>query len=359
MFARHWRAYHAKYGPRIPPAHRAAARALLNCRTPALGGHRFACPHCGGEHDRFHSCNHRLCPTCGARDAADWAAGQRARLLPLGHRMITFTIPAELRAVFRANQKVCYAMFFRSCAATLHAVAGERKYVGGRLGMLGVLHTWTRRLGYHPHIHFLVAEGGVDKAGRWRRPKHPRYFLPDKRLSIDLRIRMQERLRAEHPELYKQVPPETWRKAWVCRIGESGSGVAAVHYLAAYVCRTALSPERILADDGRTVTIEYTDSDTKRPCELRLSGEEFIRRLLQHVLPKGFKRVRAYGWLAPAAKKTFLGICAQARHIPAVAPAPVATPPPQCPRCRLDMRLLRKLPRVRGPPSGGLAGRKR
>ena len=348
VFARHWRRYKRKFGSRIPPAHRAAARAILSCRTPALGGHRFACDHCGDTHDRFHSCNHRLCPICGAREAAAWAERQRARLLPLPYRMITFTIPEGLRRVFRSHQRIGYAMLFRCGAETLQAVGGEAKYLGGRLGMLGVLHTWTRKLTCHPHIHWLVAEGGIDTQGNWHRARHPHYFLPHKRLSIDLRIRMQRRMRQEHPELYARIDAAVWREAWVCHIGQNGSGSAAVHYLAAYVCKAAMSKDRIVSDDGEHVTIEYTDSASGKKRVLRLSGEEFIRRFLQHVLPKGFKRVRAYGWLAPAAKKTFVRICAILAHTPAERPVREPVGPPECERCRLKMTPLGKL--ARGPP---------
>jgi len=350
VFARHWRAYEARFGAKIPRMHRRAAQAILHCRTPAMGGHLYACEHCGDRHYRYHSCNHRSCPNCGQRDAADWAKRQRAKLFPVAHRMVTFTVPAELRRVFRSNQRVCFDAFFRACAETLQAVAGEPKYLGGRLGLLGVLHTWTRQLEYHPHIHFLVTQGGLSAEGTWRRPRYASYFLPFKRLSIDLRIRMERVFREQHPEIHAAVPRSVWRAAWVCHIGEPGNGSHAIDYLSRYVTQTALSKKRILDDDGKQVTIRYTESATGQSRQLRLDGYEFIRRLLQHVLPKGFKRIRAYGLYAPAAKKKYLAVCALLAHWPPERPAKPRTEPPECPRCRLDMVRIGKL--ARGPPAG-------
>ena len=164
VFAQHWPAYLAAHGTRIPPQHRHAARAIMQCRTAELGSVLYRCD-CGRMEARPISCGHRACNGCGQHKSLEWEARQKARLLPVPYHMVTFTIPAEFRALFRANQELCYDLLFRESAAALSTFAADPQHLGGHIGMTGVLQTWTRDLRYHPHIHYLVPGGAVTTTG--------------------------------------------------------------------------------------------------------------------------------------------------------------------------------------------------
>lgn len=346
VLQRHWPAYLAAHGDAILPSHRAAVAAVLRCRTAALGGQLYACGPCGRQVRAFHSCHHRACPRCGEPETAAWRESQRARLLPVPYFLVTFTIPEELRAVFRSRQRAAYGALFREAAATLQDVAAKARLLGAELGFLGVLHTWTRQLAYHPHVHFLVPGGGLRPDGRrWIGVRSPDYFLPGARLAARFRSRLRQAMRAE-PELASAAVGPAWRKTWVVNVQPAGRGEKALDYLAAYVHRTALGSQRLLADDGRRIVVRYRDSETGEWELLRLSPDEFLRRWLQHVLPRGFVRVRHYGWLSPAAWERWEQVLRLLLWEP---PERVRRPPaplPLCPCCRRPMTLLGTFPRA-------------
>jgi hypothetical protein len=349
VLARHWPAYAQRLGNKLLPSQRAAVRAICRCRTPALGGQRYRCTDCGRSHSAYHSCGHRACPKCGGQDAADWHARQQTRLLPgVAYFLVTFTVPAELRTLIRSHQKELYARLFHESAATLQEVAANPKHLGAELGLLGVLHTWSRQLVYHPHVHYVVAGAGLSPDGlRWNRVASDKFFLPEKVLARRFRHRLRRAL-ALTPELDRQIPAVVWRTDWVVDSLAVGTGAAALKYLSAYVYKTALSRARILTDDERGITFRFRRSDDGRWQTLTLRPEEFVRRFLQHVLPRGFQRVRSYGWLAPAAKAKWQRIEALLDwHRPA--PPPVQPlPVPKCPHCRKPLVLVERLPRA--PP---------
>ena len=188
IFRRHWPAYRARFGNAIPPAHRAAVAAILSCRTPDRGGQLFACD-CGALHYVYHSCGHRACHQCGHGDAKEWARRQGNKLLPVPYFLVTFTVPEELRAVIRAHPKELYAALFRHSAGALADVAFSK--LGVELGFTGVLHTWTRQLIHHPHVHYLVPGGGLTPDGlRWKRVKDAQFFLPTKVLALRCKNRL-------------------------------------------------------------------------------------------------------------------------------------------------------------------------
>jgi hypothetical protein len=328
------------------PSHRRAVAAILSCRTPALGGQLFACE-CGEQHFAYHSCNHRACPRCGQADATHWLEGQRRKLLPVPYYLVTFTVPKELRPIIRSQQKIFYARLLRESAAALLDVGREHKDLGAQLGILAVLQTWTRDLRFHPHVHCLVPAGGLSEDGlRWIRPKRADYFLPQQVLARRFRTRLKEALRQNHRPLFGQIPAKVWSLDWVADVQFVGSGEPALKYLAAYVYRTAFSAERILRDDSQGITFSYRQDRITRT--MRLSPEAFLHRFLQHVLPKGFQRVRHFGWLSPAAKARFERIAALLDwRAPLLAP-PTPVPPPLFPSCKKPMRLIGLLPR--GPP---------
>jgi len=345
VLRRHWPAYERKFRAHLLPSHRRAVTAILTCRTPALGGQLFRCE-CGRQHFAYHSCNHRACPQCGHADTTAWLARQRRRLLPVPYYLITFTVPAELRAIIRSHQKDLYPLLLRESAGALLDVGRDHKDLGAELGLLSVLQTWTRDLRFPPHVHCGVPGGGLSSDSlRWVRPKYPDHFLPQPVLAMRFRTRLKRALQKDHPALFGQIPKKVWSLKWVCDVQPVGSGEPALKYLAAYVYRTAFSAERIVSDDGRHITFTYRDSATRSTRTLRLPVEQFLHRFLQHVLPKGLQRVRYFGWLAPSAKKRFQRILALLDHSPPPLELPAPLPPPECPCCKKPMHLVGRLPR--------------
>ena len=348
VLRRHWPAYERKYRARLLPSHRRAVAAILSCRTPALGGQLYRCD-CGQEHYAYHSCNHRACPRCGHADATEWLERQRRKLLPVPYYLVTFTVPAQLRPVIRSHQKDLYPLLLRESAAALRDIARDHKDLGAQIGCLAVLQTWTRDLRYHPHVHCVVPGGGLSPdRRRWVSPKREGYFLPQAVLALRFRTRLRQALQQHHPQLYVQIPRAAWALAWVADVQPVGTGEPALKYLAAYVFRTAFSAERILADDGHTITFAYRDNQG-RPGTVRLSPERFLHRFLQHVLPRGLQRVRHFGFLSAAATAQWQRVQALLDwQPPPRTPAP-PSPVPVCPRCHKPMALIGRLPRA--PPA--------
>ena len=354
VLSAHWPAYVAKFGKLIPDAQHAAVRAIRRCRTPALGGSRHRCA-CGAEHFAYHSCNHRACPRCGRDDAAAWLAQQRTRLLPVPYFLVTLTVPEQLREPIRAAMTSWYGALLKEGAGALQDLAAQPKHLGAELGITAMLQTWTRDLRYHPHVHLLVPGGGLTANQlRWVRVKDAEYLVPQVKLAARFKGRLKAWLQAEQPELFKAVPAKVWWLKWVADVQAVGSGEAALKYLANYLCKPPLHDTQIEAWDARNVTFRWRDnSDGRREQgggrqqHCTVSGSEFVRRVLQHVLPKGFQRVRHYGWLGAAAK-------AKRERIHALldwkAPPPQLStpnpPPPKCPHCGKAMWLIGTLPRA-------------
>jgi hypothetical protein len=304
VFMQHWPAYLAAHGARIPPQHRQAARAIMSCRTAELGSVLYRCNDCARMEARPISCGHRACNGCGQHKSLEWEARQKARLLPVPYHMVTFTIPAEFRALFRANQELCYNLFFRESAAALSTFATDPQQLGGDIGMTGVLQTWTRDLRYHPHIHYLVPGGAVTSTG-WIRPKDPRFLLSPIPLAVHMRNRMRTALKEADFKLYLTVPSKAWKKPWNCDLRPVGSGAKAMEYVARYVQKTALDAARIIAISEHSVSFRWTHRQSGQSRTTTLKGSEFLRRFLQHVLPRGFCRVRHFGYLSAAAKERY------------------------------------------------------
>jgi hypothetical protein len=347
VLSAHWPAYGAKFGRLLPPEQRAAVRAILRCRTSALGGQLYRCG-CGREHYAYHSCQHRACPRCGQDDAAVWLAHQRTRLLPVPYFLVTLTVPAELREPIRAARQEWYGALLKEGAGALQDLAAQAKHLGAELGLTAVLQTWTRDLRYHPHVHLLVPGGGLTANQlRWVRVQDPQFFLPQVKLAARFKGRLQAWLQAEQPEWFQQVPAKVWWVKWVADVQPVGSGEAALNYLANYLCQPPLRESQIETWDAQRVTFRYRDNGGT-PKRVTVTAPEFVRRVLQHVLPKGFQRVRHYGWLGAAAKAKRERLHALLDwRVPAlVSPAPV--PPPQCPGCGKLMILIGSV--ARKPP---------
>jgi len=353
ILRRHWADYVRCQGGAgaIPASHRRAAEAVLACRTPRLGGHAHACPDCGGEHWVFHSCNHRACPHCGGRERQLWAARQQSRRLPVAYFMLTFTVPQQLHWLFRRYPRIGYKMLFDAVSAALKELFADPRHFGGLAGFTAVLHTWTRQMQFHPHLHLLVPAAALGEGGTGAiRAKHEDFLLPHAPLGRRYRGHYLRSLRRKYRELYEKMEPEVRRLDWNVNVRKVGRGKRAIRYLAAYVNRSALSEERLLGYDrqGR-IRLRWTDSNDGQTKVMTLTPVELIRRWLQHVLPKGLTRVRHYGYLSPAAVKAYrrlrflLGGAAFAFEVPPHEPIP-------CPCCGCTLFPSRRILPARGPP---------
>jgi hypothetical protein len=352
IFRLHGPEYRAKFSARMLPSHHRAMQDIETCRTESLGGQLYFCNQCQAQRYSYHSCKNRHCPKCQNEQANDWLEKQQSLLLPVTHSLVTFTLPAELRAVARSNQKTIYNLLFRASSAALLQLAQDPRFVGGRLGMVGVLHTWTRQLLYHPHVHYIVTGGGLTADGRWRASRK-NFLVPVKALSKVFRAKLRDELKKT--ELFAQVEARVWQKDWVVHSQPVGSGHQAFKYLAPYIFRVAISNNRIRKLENGHVTFAYKESATDQLKHCTVTAEEFIRRFLQHVLPPRFIKVRYFGLLSPAHRH----LLQKARQLLAAATAKVKsedvkTTEPlallSCPHCGGPLTLLSPLaPRGRAP----------
>lgn len=293
-----------------------AVNAILLCRTPALGGELHACANGGCRHEekRWHSCRNRHCPVCQGDAARKWIEAQQEKLLPVGYFHVVFTVPEELNPLFQHNRALLYDLFFKVCAETLRSFFADPRHVGGRGGFLGVLHTWGQLLQFHPHIHWIVPNGGIDEEGRWLRPKRPdgdRFLFPVRAVSKVFRgkflqklerLRRQGKLRFPDPQSevgFRDRLNMAAAKKWNVYAKRPFAGPAQViRYLGRYTHRIAISPKRILEAGEKTVTFQYKDHrDGAKKKVAAMDGGEFVRRFLEHVLPANFRKIRCYGWM--------------------------------------------------------------
>ena len=296
IFRRYGAEYRQRFGQDLLPSHRRALEDLQNCRTSVLGGHVYTCDHCGQEQYAYHSCRNRSCPKCHANDTEAWLAARQKELLAVPYFHVIFTLPEELRLLVRSHQKILYGLLMKTAASALIKLAGDPHYVGGLIGVLAVLHTWTRTLVYHPHVHCLVPAGGVDADGIWRRARKD-YLVPNGPLSRIFRGMFRDGLAKLLPEV--KVSPALWKKDWVVYCKPIQGPQPVVNYLARYVHHIALSNSRIVSIEDGHVTFQYQEVDTSAWKTMTLEAHEFIRRFLQHVLPTGVHKVRYYGLWHP------------------------------------------------------------
>lgn len=303
IFAQYGPLYLSKYEHNMPPMHKKALRAIMNCRTKKLGGEVYYCDKCNQYHYSYHSCQNRHCVVCQNSDADDWIEKQKKAMLPFTYFLATFTIPEELRELCRKNQKLLYSIHFKASADALKLLAKDDKYLGAEIGMIGILHTWTRAMIYHPHVHYLIPGGGIGKDGETVRFSDDDFLMHVKPLSIIFKAKFRDILKKQDPELFNKIPDNVWKKNWVVHIKPVGNGENAIKYMGQYLFRVAISNNRILKLKDGMVTFKYVDSKTGKTKIVTLDALEFIRRFLQHVLPHKFMKVRYYGFLASASKK--------------------------------------------------------
>ncbi len=351
-------AYLQRFGDRMLPSHKRVLRNIVACRTPALGGQLYLCPRCGDEDGVYHSCRDRHCPKCQGNKAEKWLEKQRKLLLPCSYGFATCSLPAGLREVARSHQRTVYPILMRAAARAVLKLSGDRRFVGGLTGVMAVLHTWTWLLTYHLHVHMVFPVGGLGEDGSsWIKPRKRNYILPSFGVSKIFREEVERAFRKAG--LYELVPKRAWCQPWRTKMMHVGTGEKVLLYLSRYVFRVAISNERILAfDDGR---VTFRGKDLRgRKTPVTLGAGEFIRRFLQHVLPKGFVKVRYFGLWASACREKL----ETARRIlndhhaaigkkPPRTPSPetVPRPTPRCPKCGCPYdRLPVTIPRSREPP---------
>jgi hypothetical protein len=323
-----------RHGATLSCEQRRAVADLAKCRTPALGGHLYQCDHCGSRHLVYHSCRNRHCPTCQGGQRAAWLEREAGWLLPVEYYHVVFTLPAEVAEVALCNRRELYGLLFEAANETLREVAANPKHLGAQLGVVAVLHTWGQNLYHHPHVHCVTTGGGLacDPAGRIQEPPvwrscRPGFFLPVRVLSRLFRGKYLAGLRraydagelrlpgslAElaHPDAFAVWLGSLYRKEWVVYAKPPFGGPQQVlKYLARYTHRVAISNNRLVALDDDKVTFTCKDYRNRGKREqLTLSVDEFIRRFLLHVLPRGFVKVRHYGLLANRHREQKLGVC--------------------------------------------------
>lgn len=356
--------------------------AIETCRTEALGGHVAACAKCGHQHIAYNSCKNRHCPKCQGPAARDWMAARAEDLLPVEYFHVVFTLPAEIARIAYWNKKTVYDLLFRASAETLTTIAADPRHLGARIGMTSVLHTWGSALTHHPHVHIIVPGGGLSPDGtRWISCR-PGFFLPVRILSRLFRRLFLQGVMALHrardlvffgdlaglaeDDVFTAWLAPLRRAEWVVYAKPPFGGPKAVlAYLSRYTHRVAISNRRLISADARTVTFRWKDYRLKhRNCQkvMRLATGEFIRRFLIHVLPDGFHRIRHYGLLASAGRKTnvakiraLLGAETVKQDQPSGAEIVPLTLREPCPDCGGPMRIVEIFrrghkPRSRAPP---------
>jgi uncharacterized C2H2 Zn-finger protein len=365
IFSQYNSQYLAQYHQRVPTEQQQVIRAVVRCRTEALGGQVYRCPKCDELAYRYHSCRNRHCPKCQYQRTQQWLEKQQDFRLPVPYFLLTFTLPAEIRATAQKYPQLIYNLLFRASAAATQKLAQDPRFVGGKIGLMGVLHTWTRQLCYHPHVHYLVPAGGFTANQDWV-PARNQFMLPVKALSKLFRAKFRDALRKH--ACFENVPTSVWQQDWVVHCKPVGGGGSALKYLASYVFRVAISNQRILKlSDGR-VTFRYKETATGKTKTSSLSALDFMRRFLQHVLPKGFVKVRYYGFFSPgnrqllaeiqqhlrlAFPEDFLSMTAEAQPIQQDFEVSVS-----CPQCGQTMVFLKTIPRhERSPPQSGFVTR--
>ena len=348
--------------PRPGEAQRRAIWAITHCRTAEMGGHLHAC-HCGTREFHFHSCNHRACPQCGKDATARWVERELEKRVGAPYFMVTFTLPEELRRhFFTPAAREVYQLFFAAASSALSDTLANPRWLGAATsGFTMVLHTWNQRLNFHPHLHCIVPGAGIASNGNVVTVKNPNFLIPQPALRSIFRARFRDLL-ADLAKEHSLPPldPAVWQKDWGVNLQPFGSGESMIKYLGRYVCRTAISDSRVISISDSHVSFRWKDrANGNAPKVETLEGVEFVRRYLRHVLPRGMRSIRYYGFCHSAAKVKRERIAFHTGRpllLGALAlPPPKPTPAPYiCPCCGGEMKLIASFHpswRVpRGPP---------
>jgi hypothetical protein len=340
-------------------------RAILHCRTAALGGHIDACPRCGGDKTiSYNSCRNRHCPKCQTQARQRWIKARKQELLETRYFHVVFTLPHELHSLILQNETVLYGLLFRTVAETLLEVARNPDHLGAEIGFFGILHTWGQNLLFHPHIHCVIPGGGFSQdRANWIHPRYP-FFLPIKILSKVFRGKFVSVLKYAHrqgrlifagsiehlakPKCFAAFLRTLFRQGWVVYAKPAFGGPEQVlRYLGRYTHRVAISNHRLVSFDGNQVTFRWKDyARGNKQRLMTVSATEFIRRFLVHVLPKGFVRIRHFGFMANSQRSTSMELCRKLLGMPPVLPSAEtasANPSWLCPVCHAPMIVIERL----------------
>ncbi len=351
IFRRYGPDYIDRFGSKMLASHRRALHDIVACRTEQMGGHLYCCenPDCEQLVYAYHSCGNRSCPKCGQDKTQFWIEKQHNLLLPTHYFLVTFTLPSELRPSARSNQKVIYDLLFKSSAAALQKLAKDPRFVGGDIGMMGGLHTWQRDMRFHPHVHFIVPGGGLSPERSQWLPSDIEFFVPVEALSPIFRAKFRDALKKT--DLFQAVAPKVWQKNWVVHCKPVGDGNSALKYLAPYIYTVAITNHRIEKLQHGQVSFRFKNSHTGLWETVTLPALDFIHRFLQHVLPKGFVKIRYYGLLSPvkrnllAVAKYLLGDGRRSDFTLTIDKKDI------CPICGAKLRRVKSLPKLtRAPP---------
>jgi Putative transposase/Transposase zinc-binding domain len=337
LCARYRARFITRHGAHTTSIQWSALNALAGCHTEQYGRLDLSCQDCSGQAIRYRSCGHRFCTQCQQHSTQAWLNRQLQKLLPVDYYLVTFTLPFELRALAKAHSTTVLPLLMQCAAATLKRFGLNESGLEAELGMCAVLHTHTRRLDYHPHVHLVVPGGGVNmERTQWRKLKG-QYLFNGRALGIAFRGAFLRAL----SEAGLSIPKTPQR--WVAQCERVGRGVQALQYLSRYLYRGVISDRHIMADDGECISFRYQDGKTKRWETRSLPGEDFMALLLQHVLPKGLRRARDYGFLHGNSKR-ILKIVQLVLRV--ALPQLLARSKAQfrCPHCHGRMRVIRMTP---------------
>ena len=327
-------AFMNKYADTVLPGQLKAMNDIRNCRTPDSGELYVQCPECNYAEWRPLSCGNRNCPKCQNHEASQWIDRQQAKLLPVSYFLTTFTLPYQLRSLTWRYQKIVFSLFFLCVSSTLKDFGLNPKNLGAEIGMTMVLHTHSRKLDIHPHIHVVVPGGGVDKRRRQWKKKKGKYLFNEFAMAKVFRARFLAALNKAKLPIPKNVPPK-----WVVDCEHVGKGITALKYLSKYLYRGVISEKNIISNQNGQVTFKYIESATGNTRYRILKGEDFLHLIMQHVLPKGFRRVRDYGFLHGNAKK-ILFLIQLILHVVIKEIEHRPRPVFQCPCCKSPMVIL-------------------
>jgi len=325
--------YEQRYAGSITRAQHHALHAILACRGGRYGKMHLDCDQCGHECELNHSCGHRFCHRCKHHDTARWLERQTQKLIPCDYFLVTFTIPQPLRLLAYRHQALFYKHLFDCAVSTLKDFVANDKHLNAEAGMTAVLHTHSRRLNYHPHIHVVIPAGGLNHKRKCWVGQRKRFLFPQRNLARVFRARLLESIR-----LSGLTIPSALAKQWVVDCRHTGRGSSALKYLSRYLYRGVMSEEQIVSDDGALVTFKYRCSQSAKWKRRTLPGADFLRLLFRHVLPKGLRRVRDYGFLHGNAKLKLQRIQLILKvTIPPI--EPLQRPPLLCKQCQQPMRI--------------------
>lgn len=333
--------------------------AIKVCRTAALGGHVDACTSCGTLRISYNSCRNRHCPKCQGNKREEWIARREDELLPVPYFHVVFTLPDLINPLAIHRPRDVYNCLFEAAWKTIETLGIDHKHLGAQTGMIAILHTWGQTLSLHPHLHCIVPGGGITQKGKWKTAKNDgKYLFPVKAMSKRFKGKFMALLKKKALPAEKVLVDALYKKDWVVYAKRAfASPHSVVEYLGRYTHKIAISNNRILATDGENVTFGYKDyRHGGQKKQMMLKAQEFIRRFSLHILPRGFVRIRHFGFLSGTAKKGSIPLIREAlgqKIVEKTEPRKLLQKfnPVLCPCCNTETMVTIEILPKRGPPT--------